>query len=265
MTFELDDAILVRLADLICGDDGAVGPYRAGYEIVRFLKAAGWPRVRDVEGSRHGWTVETLRARRHDPDALRAVVLRLADPREYIGEDEARIAVVKELNELLAIEGYEVIYRGSRPELVEKEPTMARPAMQSPVELTADIESIVSDPVFGRQLQTRLDEAQICWQVGAHTAAVIMLGSVIEGVLYDVATGRHVDGAKPQDQLAGLIDLAAEKGWIARDVVDYAHVLRGHRNLVHPRRQYVDGYRPDDDTVRIAWNVVVAALNDLAG
>ncbi|MFC0432731.1 hypothetical protein [Kutzneria buriramensis] len=48
-------------------------------------------------------------------------------------------------------------------------------------------------------------------------------------------------------------------------MVDYAHVLRGHRNLVHPRRQHMDGYRPDEDFVRIAWNVVVAALDDLAG
>jgi hypothetical protein len=264
VTLALDDVILDRLADLICGDDGAAGTYRAGYEIVRFLRSAGWQRVRDVEGSRHGWTVEMLRARRHDPDALRGVVLRLADPREYLGEDEMRVAVVKELNELLAIEGYQVTYHGSRPELVEAEPTMARPAMESPVELTASIESIVSDEVFGRQLRSRLGEAALCHQAGAHTAAVIMLGSVLEGVLYDVAMARHVDGAKPQDRLESLIDLANEKAWIARDVVDYAHVLRGHRNLVHPRRQHVDGYQPDDDIVRIAWNVVVAALNDLA-
>jgi hypothetical protein len=265
VTFELDDAILTRLADLICGDDGVAGPYRAGYQIVRFLQAAGWQRVREVDGSRYGWTLEMLRSRRHDPDALRAVVLRLADPREYLDEAEARVAVVKELNELLALEGYEVTYRGSRPELVEKAPTMARPAMESPAELTVGLESIVSDPVFGRQLRSRLDEASVCWQAGAHTAAVIMLGSVLEGVLYDVATSRHVDGPRPQDRLEGLIDLAGEKGWIARDVVDYAHVLRGHRNLVHPRRQHVDGYQPDNDIVRIAWNVVVAALNDLAG
>jgi hypothetical protein len=91
-----------------------------------------------------------------------------------------------------------------------------------------------------------------------------MLGSVLEGVLYDVALNRHTGGPQPQDYLQRLIDLAESKGWIAKDVTDYAHVLRDHRNLVHPRKQLIDDYKPEDDTVRIAWNVVVAALNDLA-
>ncbi|MEH1058711.1 hypothetical protein V6U89_26305 [Micromonospora sp. CPCC 206171] len=46
-------------------------------------------------------------------------------------------------------------------------------------------------------------------------------------------------------------------------MIDYAHVLRNHRNLVHPKKQLKQRYAPDADTVRIAWNVVVAALNDL--
>jgi hypothetical protein len=91
-----------------------------------------------------------------------------------------------------------------------------------------------------------------------------MLGSVLEGVLYDVALSRHTDGPKPTDVLARLIDLAERERWIAKDVTDYAHVLRDHRNLVHPKKQWVGEYEPEDDTVRIAWNVVVAALNDLA-
>ena len=70
--------------------------------------------------------------------------------------------------------------------------------------------------------------------------------------------------SEPDDRLENLINLAKDRGWFAQDVVDYAHVLRNHRNLVHPKKQLTQGYRPEDDTVRIAWNVVVAALNDLA-
>lgn len=58
-----------------------------------------------------------------------------------------------------------------------------------------------------------------------------MLGSLLEGVLYDVALNQHKDGQKPDDRLENLINLAKEKGWFAQDVVDYAHVLRNHRNL----------------------------------
>ena len=45
-----------------------------------------------------------------------------------------------------------------------------------------------------------------------------------------------------------------------KDVVDYAHVLRDHRNLVHPKKQWTQAYAPESDTVLIAWNVVVAAF-----
>ncbi|TCP39375.1 hypothetical protein EV191_13023 [Tamaricihabitans halophyticus] len=66
------------------------------------------------------------------------------------------------------------------------------------------------------------------------------------------------------DHLEKLIAMARDKRWIALEVAQYAEVLRGHHNLVHPRRQWVESYAPEDDIVRIAWNVVVAALNDLA-
>jgi hypothetical protein len=136
--------------------------------------------------------------------------------------------------------------------------------MKAPVELTASLAEIVSDATFGAQLKARLDEAHRCWKSDAPTAAIIMLGSLLEGVLYDVALSRHKDGRQPDDRLENLINLAKENGWFAQDVVDYAHVLRNHRNLVHPKKQLTQGYAPDQDTVLIAWNVVVAAVNDLA-
>jgi hypothetical protein len=93
-----------------------------------------------------------------------------------------------------------------------------------------------------------------------------MLGSVLEGVLYDVPLTRHVAGSKaPTDHLESLINLAHTNRWITTDIVDYAHVLRDHRNLVHPKKQWTQAYSPTDRAALIAWNVVVAALTDLAG
>jgi hypothetical protein len=260
---ELDDNVLERLAGLICGDD-STPYYRTGYQLTRFFEAAGWRRVGEIEGARFHWVQDMLRRRRRDPEALRGVLIRLADPREYLDAEENRALVVQELNELLAIEGYQVTYRAGRPVLVVQTPTMQRPVMQAPVKLTASLAEIVSDEAFGQQLQSRLDEAHTCWKNGACTAAIIMLGSLLEGVLYDVAVSRHAGGKEPSDHLESLINLAKDKRWVAQDVVDYAHVLRNHRNLVHPKKQFTQGYAPEDDTVRIAWNVVVAALNDLA-
>jgi hypothetical protein len=83
-------------------------------------------------------------------------------------------------------------------------------------------------------------------------------------VLYDVALSRHLDGPKPMDNLEKLIDTARERKWISREVAEYADVLRLHRNLVHPKKQWSHDYRPTEDSARIAWNVVVGAFNNLA-
>lgn len=256
----LDDNVLGEVAGLICGDDGSPW-YRRGFEIEKFFRAAGWD-VDECEGGRRNWTLEQLHDRSDDPDALRAVLLRLADPREYLDDQEARAEVVRSLNELLALEGYLVVYEAGRPQLVEREPVLQRPAEAAPLELTANLASVVSDRAFGEQLRGRIDEAHACWTAGAPTAAVIMLGSVLEGVLYDVALART--GKEPEDNLFKLIKLAGGHEWIAKDAHDFADALRKHRNIVHPKRQKEDNLKPDDDTVRIAWNVVVATLNDLA-
>ncbi|GAB2594355.1 hypothetical protein Aab01nite_82860 [Paractinoplanes abujensis] len=262
VTIKLDDNILDRLAGIICGgDDSPV--YRTGWQITTLFEAAGWRRVGEVDGGRRAWVADLLRQRRNEPDALRRLLLRLADPREYLDNDDARVAVVEELNTLLALDGYQIIYTGSRPELITQAPTMNRAAMRTPVQLTADLTTIVSDRRFGQQLRHRLEEAHACWQSGACLAAVIMLGSTLEGVLYDVALARHTGGPQPSDYLEELIKLAERQKWIGQDLIDYLKVLRNHRNLIHPKKQWTQQYTLEDDTVRIAWNVVVAAINDL--
>lgn len=260
---KLDNKILENLADLVCGDDGSAY-YRRGFEIVKFFEAAGWDDVGELEGGRRAWVADRLKERRNDSRSLQKVLLRLADPREYLDNDDAWDEVVRELNQLLAVEGYQVVFERGRPTLIEQDPTLRRPARKAPLELTASLTDIVSDGDFGRQLRARLDEAHTCWNTGASTAAIIMLGSLLEGVLYDVAVARHTEGKKPTDNLQTLIDTAVEKGWIARDVGDFGHALRDYRNLVHPKKQLTQYYDPDEDTVRVSWNVVVAALNDLA-
>jgi hypothetical protein len=260
---ELDDNVLERLASLICGDD-STPYYRSSYQLTKFFDAAGWRRVGEVEPPRRGWVLARLKERRRDSTALRRLILRLADPREYLDEDDVRVQVLQELNDLLALEGYQVVYTDGRPYLITQTPTLNRPGVQTPLQLTASLADIVGDTEFGQQLRARLDEAHTCWTSGAHTAAIIMLGSLLEGVLYDVALRHHTEGPKPDDRLENLINLAKDRGWFAQDVVDYAHVLRNHRNLVHPKKQLTQGYAPAGDTVCIAWNVVVAAMNDLA-
>lgn len=259
----LDLTIIDGLADIICGDDTSVY-YRTGTQIGRLFTAAGWYWSGEVEGGRRAWVLEQLTDRRADPAAMQRLLLRLADPREYIDDDVARTAVVSDLNRLLSLEGYEIYYASEGPRMRMRSRSFHRLNSKTPAELSVDLGQIVEDGQFGAQLTHRLDEARICWENGAHLAAVIMLGSLLEGVLYDFARTHAASGEHPDDNLQRLITMANERGWVATDVVDYANVLRDHRNLVHPRKQHRGGHAPDTDSVRIAWNVVVAALNDLA-
>lgn len=263
-SLNLDTTILERLVGLICGDDDDLH-YRRGFEIVAFFRAAGWSVPGEVDLPRRAWTAKRLREKSDDGVALGRLVLRLADPREYLDDRAAYEAVLRELNELLAFEGFEVVRDAhARPQLVRRDRDQPRPTVAAPAELRANLENIVSNRGFGIQLQARLEEAWCCWQASAPTAAIIMLGSVLEGVLYDVALHRHAPGCPPKDHLETLINTAGQERWVTKDVVDYAHVLRDHRNLVHPKKQWTQAYAPEGDTVRIAWNVVVAALNDLS-
>jgi hypothetical protein len=82
--------------------------------------------------------------------------------------------------------------------------------------------------------------------------------------LFDVAITRNQGGKEPTDHLQSLIATAQRNGWISREVAEYSDVLREHRNLVHPKKQFTGGYAPEDKVVQIAWQVVVAALNDLS-
>lgn len=260
---QLDDRVLDRLADLICNDDDDIY-YRSGAALVTLLRAAEWRVSSDLDGEgRWTWLRDRLRERRRDAPALRALLLRLADRREYLDRPLAAGRMVRALNELLVVEGLRIEPRTPRPRLVRREAGALPLDQQPPLELTANLTALVGHTQFGNLLRIRLDEARTCWEAGARLATIIMLGSLLEGVLYDIARSRHVDGPPPSDNLSELIKQATREQWLPRNILDYLKVQRDHRNLVHPRRQWLDGHTPTDASVTLSWNVVVATLNAL--
>jgi hypothetical protein len=127
------------------------------------------------------------------------------------------------------------------------------------------MEDLVRDPDLAAILQGRLDEARICERNGAWVSAIIMLGSLLEGVLLDAAAVRlpHPQKAPKDWKLYTLIETAHEQKWIQRDK-RFGHLLREYRNLVHPNVQRELGVPPDKFTVETFRPVVNATLNDLA-
>ncbi|WP_202966997.1 hypothetical protein [Trabulsiella odontotermitis] len=116
--------------------------------------------------------------------------------------------------------------------------------------------------------------------MGAHLSAIIIMGSMLEGLLLGVcqrnpAVVNHCQSAPKHAacgkvkhfaewKLSELIDVAHQVGWLDMDVRKFSHSLRDFRNLIHPYEQMVTKVYPDEDTCNISWLVVQAAINDLA-
>lgn len=183
-------------------------------------------------------------------------------------EDEKRRRIHQLVTELIPDEGNKV-----RLELLRMI-GVARAVPAGP----PNFASLVNDCALEEVLRYRWAEIQKCLDSGAYLAALVMMGSLLEGVLLAViamhpkeaysckACPKGRDGQPLQSgnwSLHHLIEVAHECGWIERDARDFSQELRDYRNMVHPWHQRMKNFRPDEDTCSICWQVVRAALNDL--
>lgn len=132
------------------------------------------------------------------------------------------------------------------------------------------------DDAMRRALVDRMDEAARCIDVNANLAAVILCGSVLEGMCLGFGTRNpeRVNRAfvarlnKPAKQLHEWrlnewIDVLAYLGDLSPNIEKFGHGLRDFRNYVHPAEQVAHGFLPDSRTARIGFQVVIAAAEDL--
>ncbi|QKV68970.1 hypothetical protein HUT13_09365 [Streptomyces harbinensis] len=265
-----DDSTLREIAHLICGDETPL-LYRKGYEIAAFFQRAGWEDVPEYDGTpRHKWAWELLKERQEDGmgDAERAI-LRLANRLEYYNQQQEYHATLKRLNEILVLDGRRIGEDGGQPVLVRCEAGFEDDTRHLPrVELKVSVTEVVSDPELAATVQLRLDEARTCYEHGAYTSAVIMLGSLLEGVLAHAAHIRDTGVPRPKPLrkmgLNDLVDFAYENKWIEHDAKLASELVRHYRNLVHPLAEKRTGHSPNRDTLDMCWPVVNATLNDLA-
>ncbi|MBP0936984.1 MULTISPECIES: hypothetical protein [Streptomyces] len=265
-----DDSTLTEIAHLICGDEPPL-LYRKGFEIAAFFQRAGWDDVPEYDGTpRHKWARELLKERQEDgaDDAERAI-LRLANRLEYYNQQQEYRATLKRLNEILMLDGRRIGEEGGQLALVRCEAGFENEVRQLPrVELKVSVADVISDPELAASVQLRLDEARTCDEHGAYTSAVIMLGSLLEGVLAHAAQTR-VAGVRMPKPLGNMglndfVDFAYANKWIEHDAKLASALVRHYRNLVHPLAEKRTGHSPNRDTLDMCWPVVNATLNDLA-
>lgn len=129
-------------------------------------------------------------------------------------------------------------------------------------------------------IESRLAEARNALGVGAHLSVIFLCGSVLEAVLLGCAQkeaarfNRATASPKAssgsvklfQDwSLAQFIDVACEIDLLKPDVKKFSHGLRDFRNYIHPYEQMVSGFKPDEHTAKLCFQVLKAALASVAG
>jgi hypothetical protein len=132
------------------------------------------------------------------------------------------------------------------------------------------------DAATGALLVARMEEARRCVDSQAYLAAVILAGSVLEGMCLGYGT-RNIEAANRAYaaqfskaapafhawKLAEWIEVLARLRALSQNVVKFGHALRDFRNYIHPSEQLARGFVPDKHTARIAFHVVIAAADDL--
>ncbi|WAW10849.1 hypothetical protein NB640_04170 [Oxalobacter vibrioformis] len=143
-----------------------------------------------------------------------------------------------------------------------------------------DVSKLTSTlPLLNDVITRRWREAQKCVHVECYTAAVIMMGSILEALLLaraqlDPATA-HKSSKAQKDTKTGkdialqnwslnvLIEVAVDVGWLKSDRAKFGHALRESRNVVHPWVEITSNANFDNATCRTSWEVLKASVNDL--
>lgn len=276
----MDESTLNKIAEFICGNGDQYPVYRSSSQLTGFFERAGLPQFVHDGSTRQWWVLECLK--QCTREELAQVLKRLASPREYSGNKEQISTALLLLNEAVYVEGFKVKLRGIDPYFerievnfnIEEEIELDLQPLPAPDFLTLGLE-----PGIGELLEKRWEEAQKCVDSESFLAAIIIMGSLLEGLLLGVCQ-RYPKEANstpcaPCDRngkvlkfhewtLSQMIDVAHHTGWIDLDVKKFSHSLRDFRNLIHPYEQLLTGANPDSDTCKISWLVVQAAVNDLA-
>jgi hypothetical protein len=135
-----------------------------------------------------------------------------------------------------------------------------------------------SVPGLREELDRRWREAQRCIHVEAFISAVILMGSILEGLLLAraqlAAPKAYQSTRAPKDKsgktpaihdwtLSNLIDVATDVGWLKVDRGKFSHALRESRNVVHPWQAVMSGANFDDATCKTSWHVLESSVDDL--
>lgn len=207
----------------------------------------------------------------------------------YIGRIDYLDSLISEFNQYLAFDKLKVV-RDNEKILIEK---LDRIIISSDKEQSNISENEFLQLVFDKSiddigldyniteiLKIRMIEAESNIKIGCSLSAIILIGSIAEGVLLGIATKYprifNMANSAPTNQndgrvkpfnawtLNNFIEVAYELDIIHEDVKKFTHVLREFRNYIHPYQQLCSKFNPDIDTAAICLQVLKALIAQIS-
>lgn len=135
-----------------------------------------------------------------------------------------------------------------------------------------DFSPIVQDAEMKTILEDRWVECTLCVADKTPLAATVMIGGLLEGVVYARISRQankapiYTAAAAPKDKagktlplkewkLQSYIGVAHELKWITQTVRDLGEVLRDYRNYIHPHKQYSEKMSLAPEDAKILWEI----------
>ena len=193
--------VVKALVDVITGGSGnsltaPVGKYRTGPEIEQFFLECGLD-LRIGSASRVPATTdllkEVLSTRRDAAAVIERIILRAADPRDYLDWPEKGQAVIERLNAALQADAYALTVIDGKPQLVQRQTAGAIVAAVIEKTTVLNFDTVQRD--ITRALTSAKDDPE-----DAVTAACSLIESVCRSILIELKLG-----LPPKKDIDGLV------------------------------------------------------------
>ncbi len=263
--------------------------YRSGPQLIAFFNQYGF---RDSYGSgfpsRWVYTENKIKALNGRPE-LDKCIRDVFAPINFIKRFSELDNLIFDFNQYLSFDGWAVIRKGQEITFsktngvnIEKEKEKEQKAVSSEEEFLKEefsnilIEKLPIDASIIPFIEIRINEIKQCLSVKSSLSVIFLSGSTLEGVLLGLALNNPAtyNQAKcaPKNNktdkvrnfnewtLNNLIDVSCELGFLREDVKKFSHSLRDFRNYIHPYQQMCENFLPDENTAKICFQVLKAAL-----
>lgn len=263
--------------------------YRSGPKLIAFFNQYGF---RDSYGSgfpsRWVYTENKIKALNGSPE-LDKCIRDVFAPINFIGRFSELDNLIIDFNKYLCFDGWvvvrkekEITFSKANGVNIEKEKEKEQKNTYSEEDFLKEefsnisIEKLPIDASIFPFIEIRINEIKQCLSVKSSLSVIFLAGSTLEGVLLGLALNNPAiyNQAKcaPKNSntnkvrnfnewtLNSLIDVSCELGFLREDVKKFSHSLRDFRNYIHPYQQMCENFLPDENTAKICFQVLKAAL-----